>query len=95
MRYRCLKLSLGIATVGLIAACGDSPSPPSRAEVVAVTSAGGVVRFSGVLVMDALNKAEADCTRRGWRHSVPIGFYDIGADALGRSKLLTFECKSE
>lgn len=37
MSYRCLKLSLGIATVGLIAACGDAKRPDTPPRLSAET----------------------------------------------------------
>ena len=81
-----------------IAGCGDPPGTGGPSEVVASTPRGGIVRFSGVLVLDAVEKAQAFCgnltSTSGVRlNAVPTGFYKIGVDAEGRDQVMTFECK--
>lgn len=80
------------------AGCSDPPGTGGPSEVVASTPRGGVVRFSGVLVLDAVGKAQGFCANSTTTsgvpmNAVPIGFYKIGVDTMGRDQIMTFECK--
>ena len=85
---------LTLAALSLVG-CGK-PQPPGTgglSEVVAETPAGGIVRFSGVLVGDLVNKAQTSCRKYSEKNAAPISFYKIGIDTLGRDHVMTFECK--
>ena len=56
------------------------------AHVTASTPRGGVVRFTGLLIGDAVRVAQRHCSDLGM-HAVPLGFFPSGAE-----QLMTFQC---
>ncbi len=82
---------LTLAALSLVG-CGKPPGT-GGVSLVASTPAGGVVRFSGVLVGDPMIKAQTSCQEYSEKNAVPIGFYKIGVDILSRDQFMTFECK--
>lgn len=63
------------------------------AEVTSFTSVGGLVRFSGVMAGIAVDAASEHCREFSQKSALPLSFYKIGPDTMGRDQIMTFECK--
>ncbi len=87
-------LWLLIATVALCAPLlSGCEKAPAMAFVSASTPVGGVVKFSGSLIGDAIVQAQNYCqSLKSEQSAIPIGFY-TSQDNDGYDQLMTFECK--
>lgn len=83
------KLIVALAACASLTGCilddviGTQPAP---ALVAASTPRGGVVRFTGPLVGEAVIVAQRHCFDLDM-HAVPLGFFPSGAE-----QLMTFQC---
>jgi len=97
MTVRPISLVLILITPALVAGCDElrnkSAGQVGVAEVTGGSGAEGLVRFSGVMAGIAFDAAEHPCRQQQQKSAVPISFYKIGADAMGRDQIMTFECK--
>jgi hypothetical protein len=90
---RAITAALLVVVALSLVGCDKPPGTGGLSEVVAETPAGGIVRFSGVLVGDLIRDAQKSCQKYSEKNAVPISFYKIGVDTLGRDQVMTFECK--
>jgi hypothetical protein len=85
-------------TASLLSGCnqktGDPDGMVGTAEVTSHTSVGGIVRFSGVMAGIAVDAADKHCQLLN-QNALPLSFYKIGPDRLGRDQVMTFECRSK
>jgi len=85
-------------TAGLLSGCNQNTGEPDgmvgNAEVTSHTSVGGIVRFSGVMAGIAVDAANKHCQMFD-QNALPLSFYKIGPDRLGRDQVMTFEFKSK
>ena len=72
-----IAAALAAASLGAYAA---------NAQVVASTARGGVVRFTGAYVGEAVIVAQRHCFENKM-HAVPLGFFPSGSE-----QLMTFQC---
>jgi hypothetical protein len=97
MIFRLVPKALILIMPAFLAGCEELRSHPAGqvgvAEVTSVSGGGGLVRFSGVMAGIALDAAEQHCIQMRQKSAVPISFYKIGADTMGRDQIMTFECK--
>jgi len=89
---------LSTLTASLLFGCnqktGDPDGMVGSAEVTSHTSLGGIVRFSGVMAGIAVDAANKHCQMFD-QNALPLSFYKIGPDSLGRDQVMAFECKSQ
>ena len=77
-----MKKLLITATLAVVSLSANA----AEVQVVASTPRGGVVRFTGLFVGDAVFVAQRHCFKLGL-NAVPLGFFPSGPE-----QLMTFEC---